>query len=60
MTSLEFARRIRRELISRVKHTKTATTLDEQDAITTTHGYKTRKQIDYIDIDERLQESKDR
>ena len=47
MTSLGFARRIRREVISRVKHTKTATTLDEQDAITTTHGYKARTQTNY-------------
>ena len=46
MTSFEFARRTRREVISRVKHTKKSTTLDEQDAITTTHGYKTRTQTD--------------
>ena len=47
MTSLGFARRTRREVISRVKYTKTTTTLDEQDAITTTHGYKTRTQTNY-------------
>ena len=47
MTSLGFARRTRREVISRVKHTKTATTLDKQDATTITHGYKTRTQMDY-------------
>ena len=47
MTSLGFTRRTRREVISRVKHTKTSTKLDEHGAIKITHGYKTRTQMDY-------------